>query len=266
VNAFLDGLTADGRGPTTVRRIVAVVQAALRTAFEDQVINDNPGIGVRLPRVEKKDLGTWTPEQVGTFLDVAAEHRLGALFELVMFTGLRRGEALGLKWSDVDLEGHLLTVRANRTQVGGKVVEQTPKTKAGVRTIELADATVGALIAWQIAQQAEADAWGEAWSHTGYVFSYENGEPLLPQYATRLFDKLRVKAGLPKMTFHGQRHEAISLMLEGGVSIAIASKRAGHSSIQITADRYGHLIGSASKDAAETAVALVPRKTDVHST
>lgn len=259
VNAFVEALTDTGRGATTVRRITAVVQSAFRSAYDEQLIDDNPALGARLPRVEKHKIVAWTPEQVGLFLDVAAQHRLGVLFEVAMFTGLRRGEALALRWSDVDLVHHRVTIRANRTQVGGKVVEQTPKTAAGERVLDIADATVGALAAWQIAQADEREQWGDGYSDAGYVFTKENGEPLLPQYATRLFDKLRLQAGLPKLTFHGQRHEAVSLMLNSGVPLAIASKRVGHSSVQITADLYGHMIGSASKDAAEQAVASVPR-------
>lgn len=222
-------------------------------------------IGVRLPRVEKHDMEAWTPEQAGLFLDVASQHRLGALFEVVMFTGMRRGEVLGLRWADVDLVKRAISIHANRVQIGSKTVEQTPKTKSGTRTLDLADATVGVLIAWQFAQDTEAAAWGDAWEGDGHVFTYENGRPLLPQYATRLFDKLRIKAELPPMTFHGQRHEAISLMLSAGVPLAVASKRASHSSVQITADLYGHLIGSADRDAAETAVGMVPRNGSAHT-
>lgn len=150
-------------------------------------------------------------------------------------------------------------IRKNRVQVGGAVVEEDPKTEASKRPLDLADATIGALAAWQIAQAAEHEQWGDAYVDSGYVFTKENGEPLLPQYASRLFDKLRLKAGLPKMTFHGQRHEATSLELEAGVPLAVVSKRRGHSSVQITADRYGHLIGSASREAAEQTIAIVPR-------
>lgn len=265
VAAFAQALSDAGRGAPTVHRIIAVVQSALRNAYEDQLIGDNPAIGVRLPRVQKAGMEPWTPEQAGQFLDAAAQHRLGALFEVVLFTGMRRGEVLGLRWADVDLAQRTVTVRANRVQVGGKVVEQTPKTKSGTRILEIADATVGSLVAWKLAQDLEAAAWGDAWQGDGHVFTYEDGRPLLPQYATRLFENIRATTGLPPMTFHGQRHEAISLMLSAGVPLAVVSKRAGHSSVQITADLYGHLIGSADRDAAETAVAMVPRTAGAHT-
>jgi integrase len=161
IGCFIDDLVADGRGVATIRRIVAVVQASFKSAYMDQLVSDNPAVGVRQPRLVKTEPEVWSPAQVGVFLDAAAKHRLSALFEVAMFTGLRRGELLGLHWSDINLTNRTITVRTNRTQVGAHVVESTPKAKAGARTIEIADATSGALIAWKLAQQAEQAAWGD---------------------------------------------------------------------------------------------------------
>jgi integrase len=259
VNAFVDELTAAGRGATTVRRIAAVVQGSLRAAAADDLIESNPSSGIKLPKVAERELEIWEPAQVGAFLDVAAGHRLGALFETAMFTGLRRAEVIGLRWSDIDMSRRVLTIRNTRTQAGKSIAEGSPKTAAGRRVLDVDDVVVGALVAWKLRQAQEADEWGSAWVRSGYVFTYENGEPLKPQYATRLFEKLRKAAKLPSMTFHGQRHENASLMIASGTDIAVVAKRLGHSSLQITSDIYGHLIGSASRDAAERSAALVPR-------
>ncbi|WP_431279872.1 tyrosine-type recombinase/integrase [Leifsonia poae] len=266
VNAFVDELTESGRGATTVRRIAAVVQGSLKAADHDDLIDHNPSLGIHIPDVEKKEVGVWEPAQVGHFLDVAVGHRLGALFEVVMFTGLRRGEAIGLRWADVDMTRRVINVRNNRTQADRHIAEGSPKSSSGRRVLDFDDHVAGVLIAWKFTQQQEAASWGEAWADTGYVFTYESGQPLKPQYATRLFDKIRTKAELPKLTFHGQRHENASLMIAEGVDIAVVSKRLGHSSIGITSDIYGHLIGSASRDAAEKASQSVPRQTvDAHT-
>ncbi|ALD13135.1 tyrosine-type recombinase/integrase [Clavibacter capsici] len=266
VSGLVDDLVAAGRGATTVRRIIAVVQGSLRAAYDDHLIELNPAAGVKLPRVETKDFEPWKPEQVGRFLDVAGEHRLGAMFELAMFTGLRRGELLGLRWTDVDLTQRLLVVQNNRTQAGADIVETSPKTRTGRRTVDLGDRASGALLAWKLTQRAEEDVWGDAYERSGYVFTYEDGSPLKPQYATRLFDKLRVQAGLPKMTFHGQRHEAASLMIDAGEDLAIVSKILGHSSVSVTSDIYAHMLGSASRRAVENGAALVPaRRSGAHT-
>ncbi|PKW25414.1 tyrosine-type recombinase/integrase [Phycicoccus duodecadis] len=252
INAFLEQLSDAGRGAVTVRRIAAVVQGAMRAAQAEEQIEDNPATRLRLPAVDVEPFAPWEPAQVGHFLDVASTHRLGAFFELAVFTGLRRSELVGLRWSDIDTERGVLTVR-------------TSKTDAGRRVVDLDDRSTGALMAWRLAQEAERAAWGPAWVETGHVFTYENGEPLKLQYATRLFDKLRVAAGLPLMTLHGLRHMSASLMIASGANLAVVSKRLGHSSVQVTGDIYAHLIGSASRDAANAAASLVPSARTVHA-
>lgn len=249
VATFIDDLATAGRGAVTIRRIVAVLQGALSAAVSAELIpapSPATRLGDVLPAVDKKRFEPWTPEQVGEFLDVASTHRLGALFEVAAFTGLRRSELLGLRWQDVDSERAVLRVKAS-------------KTDAGVRVVDLDDSSLGALMAWRLTQEAEAGQWGAAYKGSGHVFTYEDGSPLKLQYATRLFDKLRARAGLPEMTLHGLRHMSASLMLASGANIALVSKRLGHSSVQVTSDVYSHLIGSASRDAANAAASLVPR-------
>lgn len=254
VQAFVDQLVADGRGAVTVRRIVAVLQGSLRAAVKDELLEDFPASLLDLPPVDTKAFEPWEAEQVGHFLDVASEHRLGALFELVFFTGMRRQDVVGLDWVDgVDLAKRELRIRES-------------KTAAGVRRIALDDRSVGALVAWQIAQAAEREAWGEAYTLSGRVFTMEDGRPLKPQYVTRLFEKIRVKAELPKITLHGGRHEHASLQLAAGTSIEVVSKRLGHKNTAITADLYSHLLRSTEHDAANAAAALVPpRKALAHT-
>lgn len=253
IQAFIDDLVTAGRGAVTVRRIIAVVQGALSAAVRDELIDETPARLLELPEVEKKEFTPWEPEQVGHFLDVAAGHRLGALFEVAIFTGIRRGALVALKWDDVDLVRREIRVRKD-------------KTEAGKRRVALDSRAVGALVAWQFAQQAEREAWGSAYVESGHVFTYEDGRPLKPQYATRLFDKLRVEAGLPKMTFHGQRHQQASLQLAAGTPLAVVSKRLGHQSVAVTADIYSHLLESTEHEAADAAASLVPpRRAGAHT-
>jgi integrase len=267
VTEFVAELVAAGRGATTVRRIMAVVQGSLRSALEDGLVESNFAVGVKLPSAPRKEFDAWEPAEVAKFLDVASAHRLGALFELAIFTGLRRGELMGLRWDDVDMAKRSIVIRNNRTQTaGGHIVEGPPKTASGRRTVDLGDRAAGALLAWKLRQAQERDAWAEAYNETGYVFTYEDGRPLIPQYASRLFDKLREKADLPHITFHGQRHEAASLMLEAGEDVFTVSKILGHSSMAVTSDIYGHMIGSASTRAADAAAALVPTNSDAAHT
>lgn len=247
VQAFIDDLTAAGRGPVTVRRIVAVVQGSLSSAVRDELIEETPARLLELPAAGGKEFTPWEAEQVGVFLDHAAEHRLGALFEVAVFTGLRRAELVSLAWTDVDLARRELRVRRDTT-----------KTDAGRRRVALDDRAIGALVAWQIAQGTESEAWSAAYADSGRVFTMEDGRPLKLQYVTRLFERLRAGAGLPPMTFHGLRHQQASLQLAAGTPLAVVSKRLGHSSVSVTADIYSHLLESTEHAAANAAASLVP--------
>jgi integrase len=181
---------------------------------------------------------------------------------MAVLTGLRRGEITGLRWADVDLAARKVVVRRNRVTVNGQVQEQNaPKTKAGLRTVALSEFAVGTLLAWQLRQAQEAEAAADAWQTDGHVFTMDDGRPLDPAYITRLFQKLRKghRAELPYIKFHGLRHCAASLMLASGADIAVVSKLLGHSSISITADVYGHLVGTVASDAVNGAANLITR-------
>ncbi|MEA5155574.1 tyrosine-type recombinase/integrase [Raineyella sp.] len=255
---FVHGLVEAGRGAPTVKRIIATLQAALAQAVKDEVIIANPATDTDLPTVRRKPVQAWEPAQVRAFLDQAATHRLGPLYEVTVLTGMRRGEVCGLRWDDVDLEHRRLTIRHNRVDAGGKVVESEPKTAAGRRSVALSDDAVAALLAWRLQQQTEAAEWAEAWNDTGYVFTLEDGNPLHPTYVTRLFQTIRKAAKLPDgATFHHLRHQAASNLIAAGVDIAVVSKILGHESIAITSDFYGHLVGSVAQDAVNAAAELL---------
>ena len=123
----------------------------------------------------------------------------------------------------------------------------------------VSDATIGALLGWKLRQDAEREKWGEAWEDAGYVFTREDGTPVKPDYATRLFEKLRKQAGLPKITLHGARHEHASLWIAGGGDVTLLSKRLGHSTSRITADLYLSRVGDADRAQAERVAAMIPR-------
>jgi integrase len=267
ISQFQDELTKAGRGAVTVRRILTLLGTIFASAVRDELISANPAIGADKPAVSNGLVKVWEPDQVRMFLDRCAQHRLGALFEVAILTGLRRGEITGLRWADVDLTKRKITVRRNRVSVRGRVIEQqTTKTKAGLRTVALSDFAVASLLAWQLRQVQEAEAGQEAWQTEGHVFTMEDGRALDPSYVTRLFQRLR-KAGageLQAMSFHGLRHCAASLMLASGADIAVVSKLLGHASIAITADVYGHLVGTIAQKAVDGAANLIAHTVHTH--
>lgn len=258
IDAMVASLLADGRGKVTVRRIHATLSSALTSARKLRLIAINPSADVELPDGSRRKVRPWEPAELGTFLGVAAEHRLGALFEVAAFTGLRRGELCALRWADVDLINQVVTVRTQLVHTGAQRLEGKPKTRSGEdRRLDIGSRVVGALLAHQLAQQAEREAAGSAYQDNDRVFCREDGADLDPDNVSRIFRRLVTKAGLRQVRLHDVRHGAASLMLASGTDIAVVSKRLGHSTLSLTADTYSHLIGGIGRQAADAAEALV---------
>lgn len=259
VDNLLGSLLAAGRGAVTVRRIHATLSSALTSARRLRMIAVNPAADVELPEASRPKVHPWEPAQLSKFLGVSANHRLSALFEVAAFTGLRRGELAGLRWADVDLAAQVITVRTQIVQTGNVRIEGKPKTRSGEdRRIDIGGRVVGALLSHQFAQQIEQEAWGSAYQNNDRVFCREDGSDLSPDNVSRIFRALVHKAKLRPIHLHDLRHGAASLMLASGTDIAVVSKRLGHSTISLTSDTYGHLIGGVGRRAADAAEKIVP--------
>lgn len=202
----------------------------------------------------------WTPDQLGEFLDFVASDPLGPLFHLVGYRGLRRGEACGQRWIDVDLETAELTVAVQLVQDGWTVYESPPKSDAGERVVALDDATVTALREHRRRQSERRLEMGAAWTDSGRVFTREDGSQLHPAHVTWRFGQLVKEAGLPPISLHGLRHGAASVMLAAGVGMKIVQETLGHSTIQLTSDTYTSVFPQVAAAMAEQAAAIVPRK------
>lgn len=286
VERLLATLEDGKRSAVTVRRVHATLRSALATAVKRRMIPFNPARDLDLSTLDRPTVKPWEPAELGQFLDSAATHRLGALFEVVAGTGLRRGEAVGLRWEDVDLDARTVVVRqqvvheAARKKNGRPAApcpycEQghmdvsfgKPKTRSGEnRVVGLSDGLVGVLMALRFQQQAERDQWGETYADHGLVFAQEDGNPLLPDEVTRLFVRLTEAAGVRRIRLHDLRHGYASLLLAAGVDIAVVSKLLGHSSVAITADIYSHLLKDVRDAAADKIAALIPRARKASST
>lgn len=262
VDQMVRSLIESGRGTTTIRRIHATLSSALTDAQRIDLVDMNVASKIALPSATRKKLEIWEPDQVRIFLDLVTEHRIGAAFELAVFTGMRRGELAGLRWADVNLSGREVIVRQQRVQVGKTVVEGAVKTDAGQdRRVSLGGEAVGALIAWKLRQDAERTAWGAAYVDSGYVFTRADGTPLRPAYLSRVFETLTEKTDLPPSKLHGLRHVHASLLLSAGIPTAVVSKRLGHATIAITSDLYSHLLVDANRAAADAAESMLPPST-----
>jgi len=236
---------------STTRRIHGVLRSALNTAVKRRLIPYNPADHIELAPENHRRPKPWTVEQCRHFLAETAHDRLNSLFHLMIVTGMRRGETVELRWEDIDLDGECLFVIQQITDVNGKSVVSTPKTKRGQRLVPIDRDTIAVLRRHREAQDLERSAWGPAWNEAGLLFTREDGHPLRPEYATKHFRALTAEVDLPPIRLHDLRHTNASLALAAGVDLKVVSERLGHSQLAITADLYTHVNRQLGRTAAE---------------
>lgn len=200
----------------------------------------------------------WTPAQTAVFLAQARRHRLYALYHLIAFRGLRRGEACGLRRPDTDLHTAITTVRWQIIQLGWETSQGAPKSDAGERQVALDARTVEVLRAHRRRQDHERDLAGTRWVGSGFEFTTDTGGPLHPAFVTGSFEQISYLAGLPPIRLHDLRHFAATLHLAAGVDIKIVQDMLGHSSRAITSDTYTTVLPEVARAGAEAAAALMP--------
>ncbi len=251
IEALVLAKRRDGLSASTVRTIYTVLRAALDTAVRDGLLRDNPAAKVRRPIAQRKEAAHLNAEEASRLLDAVRGDRLEAFFRLLLATGLRRGEALALHWSDVDMDEHVLRVRwtLSRTSRGLELGE--PKTSKSRRIVPLPRSTVATLQAHRERQDLERRAAGEAWLEQDLVFTTEIGTPLEPRNVLRRFEQIVREAGLPRVSLHTLRHTAASLLLAAGTHTKVVQEHLGHSSYAITADIYSHVTPAQQREAAD---------------
>jgi integrase len=201
---------------------------------------------------------TWTAEQVRQFLSRVADSPYRVAWIVLLATGIRRGELLGLRWSDLDLDAGRLQVRRSLVSVGYELHVSEPKTDRGRRSIALDASSVAALRQHRKRQLEQRVALGLGRpGPESLVIARPDGSPVHPDRLTKLFEAATKAAGLPRIRLHDLRHTHASLALAGGVHPKVVSERLGHASIAITLDTYSHAIPQLDQAAAETVGALI---------
>lgn len=200
---------------------------------------------------------TWQRDELRRFLSSVADDRLYATWLLVATTGLRRGELLGLRWSDLDFNSGRASIRQTLSSVGGKVTFSSPKTTKSRRSIALDPATLAALHRHRDAQDKERVTWEEVYTDLDLVFCREDGTPLRPDSITRRFHDLSRLAGVPLIRLHDVRHTYASLGLAAGTHPKVMAERLGHATVGITLDTYSHVAPALARQAADDLAALI---------
>jgi integrase len=240
-----------GLSPQTVVHHDRVLNVAMKRARALRLIPTNPVEDVSRPAVNRHEIEVLEPAESAALLAAARTTRMFPIVFLALATGLRRGEVLGLRWSDVDLERRTLTVAQSLEQTKEGLRFKTPKTKRSRRTIALLPSLVEELQAHRARQAAERLALGMGRDPAGLVFTRIDGGPIQPDSVTKMFARIVARAKIRPISFHGLRHTHATDLLRAGVHPKITSERLGHSSIAITMDTYSHAIPGLQEDAAQ---------------
>jgi integrase len=270
-------------GPATQQRIRATLRVALNKAITDGLITHNPATLIELAsgkppkpvvwtpaRIQRwrttgrlpSPVMVWTPELTGEFLDHAIDDELYPLFHLIALRGLRRGEACGLPWTNVDLTAATITIDTQIIQLGWETQTSTPKSEASNRVIPLDTVTTSVLENHHERQHHDKALTGDDWHDTGLVFTHKNGEPWHPADLSSRFKTLLDTADLPPIRLHDLRHGAATLTLAAGADMKTVQELLGHSTYTLTANTYTSILPTYARTAAQNTANLIPRNTN----
>lgn len=247
----------DGYAISTVRRVRSVLAQALDQGIRWGLVGRNVATLSRAPRAVRQEGRTLTPEQARHLLHSLKGHRHEALFALMLSTGLRRGEALGLMWIDFNRKTGVLRINRQLKREASVLVAADTKTAGSRRAINLPAPMLDELLKHEKRQQRARNELGDRWMETGFIFTSELGTPMDPRNLYREFQEVCQKAGLGQWHPHELRHSAASLMLAQGIPLQVVSRVLGHSSIRMTADVYGHILDPDREEAANAIGAIL---------
>ena len=243
-------------GAATVRRYTTVFRSVLSLAYQLEYTENDVGASRRIvfPEDDPTEIEVYTQDEVAEILEALKEEptNIRTLVEIAIFTGMRRGEIVGLKWADIDFENRKISVkRSIYKPSNGKAQEKLPKTKGSIRTISIPDCLCKTLLEYRMQQDKHISFMGDAWKNLDYVFTEEDGYVMNPQTPTKQFSKFLKRHNIRHLKFHGLRHTSATLLLANGCDIKTVSSRLGHADIETTGI-YVHALESTDKTAAKT--------------
>lgn len=255
---LLEAGKRDGTGlsPGSIQIAHTVLRCALKDALLDGLIESNPALNARAPTrrpdaIEVDDgPQAWTAEQAGTFLAAVEDHRWRAVWHLALGTGARRGEVLGLRWCDVDLDDETVVIRRSLGVVDG-TARLLPTKSSRSHALAIGPSVVEALCRRRDKHMQDRRQAGQNWADRwGLVFTQPDGAHIRPGRVTAEFRRIIEALPVPVIRLHDLRHTHVSILLALGVPIKVISERLGHASITTTMDTYAHLLPTMDRDAA----------------
>jgi integrase len=240
-----------GLSPRTVLHYHRILSQALKQAVKWQLLARNPADAVEPPRPKHKEMVALDEGQTAALIEHAEGTPLYMPILLAVTTGMRRGEVLALRWSDIDLDQRIVSINRTleKSREGGLRFKR-PKTAKSRRTISLAEITASALRQHRVEQAKLLLRLGVGWDDDGLVCIKSPGQPINPNTLTSGFASFIASGDLPKVRFHDLRHTHATHLLRAGVHPKIAQERLGHATIAVTLDLYSHVMPGMQEDAA----------------
>lgn len=253
ISAFVTGQLVAGRGRTTLYRCMATLSSALGDAARQHRLPHNPASPPVLRRPPSPERRIWTAQEAARFLGHChqADPEMADLFEVLIGTGMRKGEALGLHWDDVHLNEGVLYIRCTLSAVdNNRLVITTPKTRSSRGWVAISPRVATALR--RRARSAARTRGDPSDPFAGLVFCRPDGRPLGPHLVLDRLHRLSEEAGVPRVTVHDLRHLAATITISAGVPLTVVSKTLRHSTLSTTANLYSHLTQQAAHQAVDT--------------
>ena len=240
--------TRSGLSAKTILEHHRLISTVLDQAEKEGLVPFNVAAKATLPKVSKKEVNYFQPEQVAEIRDALETEPIKwkTITHLFLITGARRGELLGLKWDKVDFDGNKVNICSNILYTPDRgIYEDTPKTDTSKRSIALPSETMQLLRQYKVWQNTERLRLGEYYQDQGFVFSQDNGNPMHPDSVTDWMNKFSKRHGLPHINPHAFRHTMASMLYFNGVDSVSISKRLGHAQVSTTANIYAHVVEEA---------------------
>ncbi|MEW1752059.1 tyrosine-type recombinase/integrase [Streptomyces angustmyceticus] len=247
--------------PATAKEAHRVLRTALTAATREELVTRNVASLVEAPKVVSRETTPWSLDETLTFLEEARRDPLYAAFVLAIAMGLRRGEVLGLRWSDVDLDGRVIRISNQVQRIGGELYQDTTKT-GKIRPVPLPLICLAALRWHRLRQVHDAEKRGTELDPAGLVFTTRSGRPIEPRNLNRSFSRLTASAGLRPIRLHDARHGCATLLTAAGVAPRVLMEILGHSQISMTMDVYTHVAQDTQREAISHMDRLLKRRLD----
>jgi integrase len=243
VSTFYQEKRNEGCADSSINKLHVTLHKALDQAAKWQMIPRNVCEVVDSPRPSSDEIRPLSTEETKRLLEAAKGDELEAVYILAVHTGMRQGEILALKWTDVDLENFTISVRRTLTKSGTKIVTGETKTSKGRRTITLTTEAVSSLREHLDRQLEDMERLGDLYRDNGFVFTTYGGTFINPSnLRRRSFKKLLERAGLPQIRFHDLRHTCATILFKEGKHPKLVQELLGHANVAITLDTYSHVI------------------------